>query len=129
MQAPSVVTMSNGPSSVGIYSQAVVLGEFLFRGWQLLPDPVTGKLERGNAAAQTGRWLANLNAICHVAATQLSNALGMRVYLIGLSQLAAVNPAYAESFGAEPAARTTIGVPARLMNASAGIRAIVAVPI
>lgn len=59
MQAPSVVTMSNGPSSVGIYSQAVALGELLFCGGQL------------------------------------------------------------------PA----IGVPARLMNFSAGIRAIVTVPI
>jgi 2-iminobutanoate/2-iminopropanoate deaminase len=76
----SVVT-ENAPKPIGPYSQAVVVGEFVFCSGQLGLDPRSGDLAGTDASAQADRAIMNLMAVLETAGSGLDMVLKVTLYL------------------------------------------------
>jgi 2-iminobutanoate/2-iminopropanoate deaminase len=105
---------------------AVRVGDLLFCSGQIPLDPRTGDVVGATAAAQAGRCLENLAAVCQAAGTSLGNAVRLTVYLTDMGSFAAVNEVYASFFESDPPARVAIGVSALPRGVQVEIDAVVA---
>jgi 2-iminobutanoate/2-iminopropanoate deaminase len=122
------VTADGAPAAAGHYSHAVAHGSTLYCSGQTPLDPATGDLVQDGVAAQTTRCLENLSIVCAAGGARLEDAVRCGVYVTDMSTFGEVNEAYAAFFGAEPPARTTIGVAALPLGAAVEIDAVVALP-
>jgi 2-iminobutanoate/2-iminopropanoate deaminase len=115
MTDPKPVTTEEAPAAIGPYSQAVVCDGWIFASGQIALDPTTGKLDEGDAAAQTERVLLNLGAVLRAAGGSLQTVVKTTVYLRDLADFKAMNEVYSRHFGPHRPARATIaaaGLPA-----------------
>jgi 2-iminobutanoate/2-iminopropanoate deaminase len=106
------VTSSAAPKAIGPYSQAVKAGNMLFLSGQIALDPATGNLIEGDFAAQARRVLENLKAVLQEAGADFGRVVKATVYLADLANFATLNSIYAEYFGDNKPARSTVGVAA-----------------
>lgn len=106
------ISTDQAPRAIGPYSQAVVAGEFLFLSGQIALDPASGELVQGGIAAETRRVMDNLRAVLSAANRSCDDLVKTTIYLVDMSDFAAVNGIYAEYFTATPPARATIQVAA-----------------
>ncbi len=117
------IVTEKAPKPVGPYSQGVIEGDFIFVAGQGPINPLTGKLELGDARAETKRVFENLRAILEAAGSSLDYVVKCNVYLRGssldyvvkcnvylrdINDFAAMNAVYATYFTAPFPARTTI---------------------
>jgi 2-iminobutanoate/2-iminopropanoate deaminase len=105
-----IIYTDKGPQAIGPYSQAVRANGFIFVSGQTAFDPATGKVDDGDAAAQTERILQNLKAIVEAAGSSLEHAVKVGVFLKDMNDFAAMNEVYARYFPKNPPARTTVEV-------------------
>lgn len=104
------VVTSSAPAAIGPYSQAIVAGNLLFVSGQIPLDPATGQLVDGDIEAQTRQVLRNLDAILAGAGTSFAAVVRTTVYMIDLTEFAAMNRVY-ETVVTQPApARATVQV-------------------
>jgi 2-iminobutanoate/2-iminopropanoate deaminase len=96
------------PSAIGPYSQAIKAGDFLFVSGQIALDPGTGTLIDGGIQDQTHRVLQNVGAILTAAGTSFDQVVKTTVYLVDMSEFAAMNEVYGTYFPAPAPARATI---------------------
>lgn len=104
------VATSEAPAAIGPYNQAIVAGELVFCSGQIPLDPATGQLVEGDIKAQTRRSLQNLSAVLTAAGASMGSVLKTTVFLVSMSEYAAVNEVYAEFFSEEPPARSAVAV-------------------
>jgi 2-iminobutanoate/2-iminopropanoate deaminase len=104
----NAVLTEKAPKPLGPYSQAIVEGDFLFVAGQGCTNPVTGKLELGDARSETKRVFENIRAILAAAGSSLDDVVKCNVYLRDITDFAAMNEVYATFFSAPYPARTTI---------------------
>jgi 2-iminobutanoate/2-iminopropanoate deaminase len=123
-----LVTAQNAPAAIGPYVHAVRAGGLLFCSGQIPLDPRTGDLVGATPAAQAGRCLENLAAVCQAAGASLGDAVRMTIYMTDISSFAAINEVYASFFESDPPARVAIGVAALPRGAKVEIDAVVALP-
>jgi len=102
------ITTEKGPKPVGPYSQAIVEGDFIFVSGQGPINPGTGRLELGDARAETKRVFENIKAILQAAGSSLDQVMKCNVYLRDINDFGAMNEVYATVFAAPFPARTTI---------------------
>jgi reactive intermediate/imine deaminase len=100
------------PAAIGPYSQAVRAGRTVYLSGQIPLDPGTGELVQGDIAVQARRAFDNLRAVCEAAGGSLAGVQRLGLYLVDLSEFAAVNAVMADYFEAPHPARSTIGVSA-----------------
>ena len=98
------------PKAIGPYSQAVVEGGFLFASGQVPLDPSTGELVPGGFEAGVERVFDNLEAVLGEAGASLQDVVKTTVYLVRMSDFAAMNTIYARRFGNHRPARSTVAV-------------------
>lgn len=103
-----IIHTDNAPKAIGPYSQAIRTGDFVFCAGQIPLDPATMKLVEGDITVQTRRVLMNLSNVLEVAGSSMSRVLKTTVFLADLSDFQAMNAVYAEFFGEQPPARSTI---------------------
>lgn len=120
------VTASDAPAAIGPYVHAVRSGDLLFCSGQIPLDPRTGDLVGTTAAAQAGRCLENLAAVCHAAGATLGDAVKLTVYLVDMGDFPAVNEVYSSFFESDPPARVALAVAALPRGARVEIDAVVA---
>ncbi len=96
------------PAALGPYSQAVVVGEWVFASGQIPIDPATGGLVDAGIAEQTHRVMKNLAAVLHEAGLSLNHVVKTTVYLADMGTFGEMNEMYAEHFGDHRPARATI---------------------
>lgn len=96
------------PSAIGPYSQAIKAGDFLFVSGQIALHPGTGTLIDGGIQDQTHRVLQNVGAILTAAGTSFDQVVKTTVYLVDMSEFAAMNEVYGTYFPAPAPARATI---------------------
>jgi reactive intermediate/imine deaminase len=108
----SPIQTDRAPAAIGPYSQAVRAGGTVYLSGQIALDPATGGLVAGDVAAQARRAFDNLRAVCEAAGGSLADVQRLGLYLVDLSEFAAVNAVMAEYFEAPYPARSTIGVSA-----------------
>ena len=102
------IATSQAPSAIGPYSQAIRAGDFLFVSGQIPLDPGTNQLIDGGIKDQTHRVLQNLSAILSAAGTSFNQVVKTTVYLLDMSEFAAMNEVYGTYFPAPAPARATV---------------------
>ncbi len=106
----SAISTEHAPAAIGPYSQAIVAGGLVFVSGQLPIDPATGQFVEGDIAAMTRQIFRNLEAILSTAGSSLAQVVKTTVFLADLADFQEMNAAYAEFFGANPPARSTVQV-------------------
>jgi 2-iminobutanoate/2-iminopropanoate deaminase len=92
------------------YSQGVVHGDLVFVSGQLGVDPATGEMAEGGIGPQTKQVMKNVGAILDAAGSSLADVLQVSIFLVDLSDLAAMNEVYAGFVGPDFPARATVQI-------------------
>jgi 2-iminobutanoate/2-iminopropanoate deaminase len=104
------IATEGAPKAIGPYSQAVAEGGYLFASGQVPLDPATGELVSGGFEAGVERVFDNLEAVLAAAGASLGDVVKATVYLLRMSDFAAMNAIYARRFGNHRPARSTVAV-------------------
>ena len=104
------IATEGAPKAIGPYSQAIAEGGFLFTSGQVPLDPATGELVSGGLEAGVERVFDNLEAVLAAAGASLQDVVKSTVYLVRMSDFAAMNAVYARRFGNHRPARSTVAV-------------------
>lgn len=104
------IATEGAPKAIGPYSQAIAEGGFVFTSGQVPLDPATGELVSGGFEAGVERVFDNLEAVLAAAGVSLEDVVKTTVYLIHMSDFAAMNAVYARRFGNHRPARSTVAV-------------------
>ncbi len=104
------IATEGAPQAVGPYSQAVSEGGFVFTSGQIPLDPATGALVSGGIETGVERVFDNLEAVLKAAGVSLDDVVKTTVYLLRMSDFAAMNAVYARRFGSHRPARSTVAV-------------------
>lgn len=118
------ISTTSAPGAIGPYSQAIVVGDFVFASGQVALDPATGQLIEGDIQAQTRRALENLRAVLHAAGSSFADAVKTTVFLTTMTNFGPMNEVYAEYFTGDPPARSTVAVAELPRNALVEIEAV-----
>lgn len=105
----SVIATSKAPKPSGVYSQAIVSGDFVFVAGQGPTNPENNRLELGDIRSETRRVLKNIQAILQAAGSSLGEVVRMGVFLADLKDFDGMNDIFREFFSEKPPARTTVG--------------------
>ena len=104
-----VIRTPDAPRPRGVYSQAIVDGDFVFVAGQASIDPITNQLDLGDIKSETRRTLSNIQAILRAAGCSMRDVVRVGVFLSDLKDFDAMNEVYRKFFPADPPARTTVG--------------------
>jgi 2-iminobutanoate/2-iminopropanoate deaminase len=118
-----IINTSGAPAAIGPYSQAVKAKKWLYCSGQIGLDPTSGEMA-SDLAGQTNRAFANLRAVLGAAGLTPADVVKVTLYLINMSDFAAVNELYAGFFGNHKPARATVAVAALPKGALVEIDAI-----
>jgi 2-iminobutanoate/2-iminopropanoate deaminase len=102
--------VAGSPKPQGPYSSAVRAGDFLYLSGQGPVDPATGAMQaEASVQEQTRLVLSNLQAVLQGCGADLEDVVKCSVFLLDVNDFSAMNEVYAEVFGANKPARTTVG--------------------
>lgn len=121
-----IISTANAPAAIGIYSQAVRVGNTIWVSGQIPLDPVTKEMITGDVEAQVRRVFENLKAIVVAAGASLDDVVKATVFLTDLSHFGLVNKVMAEYFREPYPARAAVGVAALPRGAQVEVECIVA---
>ncbi|MGI8989016.1 MAG: RidA family protein [Bryobacteraceae bacterium] len=96
------------PVPRGPYSPAVRAGDFIFVAGQGPVDPATDKMSLGDIRHETRLVLGNIQRILEGVGASLHDVVKCSVFLADGGDFAAMNEVYAEFFGEQKPARTTV---------------------
>jgi len=102
------ITPPGVPIPRGPYSPAVRAGDFIFVAGQGPVDPATDKMSYGDIQHETRIVLNNIKRILEGCGASMSDVVKVSVFLADGKDFAAMNTVYAEFFGNEKPARTTV---------------------
>lgn len=105
-----IITAPNAPAPIGPYSTAIRVGDLLFTSGQTGVDPTTRQLVGSEVGSQTRQVFQNMRAVLEAAGATLDNVVKTTVFLAHMSDFAAMNSVYAEEFGNNRPARSTVEV-------------------
>ena len=109
MATKRVIRPAKAAPPVGPYSHGVRVGDLLFCSGQIPIDPANPSAAiAGDIRAQTQRVLQNVKVILDDQGLSFGNVVKSTVFLTNLADFAAMNEVYAEFFGNEKPARTTV---------------------
>ncbi|MEP6716598.1 MAG: Rid family detoxifying hydrolase [Terriglobia bacterium] len=96
------------PTPRGPYSAAVRAGGFIYVSGQVPVDPATDKISNGDIQHETRLVLNNIKRILEGVGASMADVVRCGVFMADGSEFARMNEVYAEFFGANKPARTTI---------------------
>ena len=121
-----IISTANAPAAIGIYSQAVRVGNTIWVSGQIPLDPATQEMVTGDVEAQVRRVFENLKAVVLAAGASLDDVVKATVFLTDLKNFALVNQVMAEYFKEPYPARAAVGVAALPRGAQVEVECIVA---
>ena len=104
-----IISTSKAPAAIGVYSQAVRVGDTVYCSGQIGLEPESGQLVEG-FEAQTVRVFENLKAVAEAADGTLTQVVRMTLYLTDLANFGKVNEIMARYFTEPYPARAAVGV-------------------
>lgn len=102
------LTPANTPAPRGPYSPCVRAGDFLFVSGQGPIDPATDAMSYGDIQHETRLVLGNVQRILEGCGASMADVVKCSVFLRDGRDFGAMNQVYAEFFGADKPARTTV---------------------
>jgi len=123
-----IVHTDKAPKAIGPYSQAIRTDSMIFAAGQTGIDPATGDLIPGGVEEQTRQVLTNLQNVIEAAGSSFKNVVKTTVFLRDMNDFSKMNAIYAEYFGENPPARSTIAVAGLPKNGLVEIEAIALIP-
>ena len=105
-----IITTDQAPQAIGIYSQAVKVGNTVYLSGQIPLEPATMQLLEGDMRSQIVRVFENLKAIATAAGGSLADIVKLTVYLTDLNHFSLVNEVMATYFKEPYPARAALGV-------------------
>jgi len=105
-----VIHTDKAPKAIGPYSQAIRTDTMVYTAGQIGIDPVTGELVAGNVEEQTRQALTNIRNVLEAAGSAIEQVVKTTVFLKDMGDFLKMNAVYAEIFGENPPARSTIAV-------------------
>jgi 2-iminobutanoate/2-iminopropanoate deaminase len=120
-----ILATDKAPAAIGPYSQAVKCGNILFCSGQIPLDPGTGEIVAGDITAQTDRVMSNIAAVLSAAGAGFDDVIKTTIFLVDMSDFAAVNEVYGRCFPNHKPARSTVAVKCLPRNALLEIEVIV----
>jgi 2-iminobutanoate/2-iminopropanoate deaminase len=96
------------PTPRGPYSPAVRAGGFVFVAGQVPVDPTTDTMSPGDISHETRVVLNNVKRVLEGAGATMADVVRVGVYIKDGADFPAMNAVYAEFFGENKPARTTI---------------------
>ncbi|MCQ3937819.1 MAG: hypothetical protein DPW18_12330 [Chloroflexi bacterium] len=105
-----VIQTEKAPKAIGPYSQAIHTGSMIYTAGQVALDPATMELVSGGVEEQTRQVIANLRSVLEAAGSSLNHVVKTTVFLKDMNDFAKMNAVYAEAFGENPPARSTVAV-------------------
>lgn len=121
-----IISTPNAPAAIGIYSQAVRVGNTIWVSGQIPLDPKTKELVEGDMEAQVRQVFANLKAVVTAAGASFDDVVKVTVFLTDLGNFALVNKIMAEHFREPYPARAAVGVASLPRGAQVEVECIVA---
>jgi len=106
----TIVQTEKAPKAIGPYSQAVRTESMVYTAGQIGLVPSTGELVEGGVEEQTRQVLTNLRNVLEIANSGLENVVKTTVFLKDMGDFPRMNSVYAEFFGENPPARSTVAV-------------------
>jgi 2-iminobutanoate/2-iminopropanoate deaminase len=119
-----VIQTDKAPKAIGPYSQAIRTDAMVFTAGQIGLDPATMELVPGGVEEQTRQVLNNLRSVLEAAGSSLAHVVKTIVFLQDMNDFPKMNAIYAEYFGENPPARSTVAVAALPKGALVEIEAI-----
>ena len=110
------ISTEKAPAAIGPYSQAIVIGDFLFTSGQIPLNPQTGEMVGTTIEEQAEQVMKNLAAVLEAAGTCFENAIKTTCFLADMADFAAFNGVYAKYFTEKPA-RSCVAVKTLPKNA------------
>ena len=98
------------PKAIGPYSQAVCTDTMVYTAGQIGLDPATGELIGSTVEEQTRQALTNIRNVLEAAGSTIGQVVKTTVFLKDMNDFAKMNAVYAEFFGENSPARSTIAV-------------------
>ncbi len=105
-----VIQTEKAPKAIGPYSQAIATDSMVYTAGQIGLIPSTGELIEGGVEEQTRQALTNLSSVLDAAGSNMANVIKTTVFLKDMGDFPKMNAIYAEFFGENPPARSTIAV-------------------
>ncbi|MFN8383241.1 MAG: RidA family protein [Anaerolineales bacterium] len=105
-----VIQTDKAPKAIGPYSQAIRTDSMIYTAGQIALDPATMELVPGGIEEQTRQVLTNIRSVLEAAGTSLDKVVKTTVFLKDMNDFPKMNTIYAEFFGENPPARSTIAV-------------------
>jgi 2-iminobutanoate/2-iminopropanoate deaminase len=102
------ITPQGVPAPRGPYSPAVRAGDFIYVSGQGPIDPETNQFSFGDIRHETRLVLTNIRRILAGCGASLEDVVKCSVFLSDGREFEAMNEVYAEFFGAQKPARTTV---------------------
>ena len=96
------------PAPRGPYSPAVRAGDFIYVAGQGPIDPATNEMSYGDIRHETRLVLTNIKRILEGCGATMADVVKCSVFLGAGGDFAAMNEIYAEFFGNDKPARTTV---------------------
>lgn len=104
-----VVATDKAPQAIGPYSQAKVVGGFLFASGQIALDPNTGSIVGSTIEDQTHQVMKNILALIEAAGASKENIVKTTCFLHNIADFAKFNEIYAQYIGDVVPARSCVG--------------------
>lgn len=105
-----IIKTDKAPSAVGIYSQAIKVGNMLYLSGQIGLIPETRELAGDNLNSQAHQTLSNIKAVLEAADFTLSEVVSAQVFLADMDDYEEFNTIYKEYFPDNPPARAVVEV-------------------
>ena len=105
-----IISTENAPAAVGVYSQAIQVGNTLYLSGQIGLIPESRELAGDDLESQTHQTLSNIKAVLEAADFTLSDVVKAQVFLDDMDDYQAFNDIYIQYFPEHPPARAVVEV-------------------
>jgi 2-iminobutanoate/2-iminopropanoate deaminase len=123
-----VIHTEKAPKAIGPYSQAIRTDSMIYTAGQTGLDPISGELIGNTVEEQTRQVLTNLQNVVEAAGSTFAHVVKTTVFLKNMDDFSKMNAIYAEFFGENPPARSTVAVAALPKGGLVEIEAIALIP-
>ena len=97
------VNTNNAPAAIGPYSQAILVGDFIYTSGQIPLDPVSGEVVGNEIKEQTAQVMKNLQAVLEEANASFDNIIKTTCFLTNMNDFGEFNQVYGEYIIGKPA--------------------------